>query len=638
MCGFVGIYRGDGEPVRESDLRGMAAALAHRGPDDEGVYVDGALGLAHRRLAILDLTPAGRQPMPNEDGSVWVVYNGQLFGFQPLREWLESRGHRFRSRTDTEILVHLYEETGEGLVERIDGMFAFALWDARRRRLLLARDRFGIKPLFVYERDGVIAFASELRSLLTVPWIARDIDPVGMAQYLFHSAPIGGASLIRDVRRLDPGEYRVIAAACSRRRYWTMPPEANEKPCSFESATEQLASRLAEAVRSHLVADVPVGVFLSGGLDSSAVAQAASAASERTFHSFSVSFSGSGAIDEGPVAQATADALGTVHHQLRIGPEAVDDLSSWMARCDEPLAVVSAIPLFHLSRFAREHVKVVLTGDGADEILAGYPWRHRPVITRRRPSLSAFAAAAALELVRSYRGARGLGPGIVSQLSSRCARLLREPDAHYASIVAAFTPEELKTVLAADLHDVVDEAWACDPVRRRYRQAQGRDEVNRRLRADLESTLESEMLTKVDRMSMSFGLEARVPFLDRALVEWTMTLPGEYKIRGGIGKRVLRAALADRLPHVAGRPKRGFSPPLAAWLRGPLALLLREVLSVDSLRQRGLYQPSAVRRVVEAHQNHNADWSRKIFTLLVLELWLRGTLKGSPATTPMSAL
>jgi asparagine synthase (glutamine-hydrolysing) len=597
----------------------MATALAPRGPDDEGVHLDGNLGLAHRRLSILDLTSAGHQPMSNEDGSVWLVYNGQLYGFQALRDWLEGRGHRFRSRTDTEVLIHLYEEVGDAFVERVDGMFALALWDTRRRRLLLARDRLGIKPLFIQERHDGLAFASELRALRATADGPQDIDVAGVVRFLFYSAPTGGAGLLRGYRRLPPATCMAVEAGGQRSwRYWHLPVGDTGSPPPFKAAVASFRERFAEAVRSHLVADVPVGVFLSGGLDSSAVAAAVRQCSSGPLHSFSVRFTEVGAVDEGPAAAATARTLGTVHHELVVGPAVLSSLADWIRSCDEPLAIVSAVPVLELARFAREHVKVALTGDGGDEVLAGYPWRHSmggvaPAVLARR-----FAMLA----LRGWRGARGTGPGLGAQLATRLRRMASDPAGHYASLVAGFTPEELSALLVPELGPVVKQVWDDDPVSRAYAAATTPDAVNRYLEADLASTLEGEMLTKVDRMTMAAGLEARVPFLDRGLVEWLFSLPGAYKTRGDTGKIILRSSLASVLPEVARGPKKGFSPPLGAWLRGPLRPFLADTLTPARVRERGWLRPGMVERMLSAHLTGRADLSRKLFALLVLETWL----------------
>jgi asparagine synthase (glutamine-hydrolysing) len=621
MCGIAGILKARGDRVEQADLRALAAALTHRGPDDEGFHLDGNLGLAHRRLSILDLTPAGRQPMCNEDGTVWVVYNGQLFDFGPTRRWLEERGHVFRSRTDTEVLVHLYEEKGCDLLEDVDGMFAFALWDARRRRLLLARDRIGIKPLVYAFAGGSFVFASELRALLALPWVPREVDDLAVVRYLYQSSVPGDASVIRGIRKLPPG-HRLIAEDGHTRieRYWSLEEHGGEDDATLEAEAAELEARLGAAVRSHLVADVPVGAFLSGGLDSTAVSQAAVRAGGPALQTFSVRFADAAA-DEGSHAAEVAAALGTVHHELLLGPESAAALPQVVEACDEPFAVSSALAVHHLARFARERVKVALSGDGADEVLGGYPWRHEPELGRgSRPA--SFLRGMAMTGARSLRGARAGGPGVAAQLRSRMGRLFRRPDERYAEIVGLFTPEEMEALLEPGAAALAREAWRTNPVRLRYASGDGKDEVNRRLRTDLATTLVDEMLTKVDRMTMAWGLEARVPFLDRRLVEWAFRLPGRHKVRGQ-GKRILRRALARSFPGAAARPKHGFDVPLGPWLRGPLRPLVLDTLAPEGVRRRGLLREHAVTRIVEAHLRGRGDHSRKLFSLMVLEMWLR---------------
>lgn len=622
MCGIAGILKGAGERVEAADLRRMAAALAHRGPDDEGFHLDGCVGLAHRRLAILDLSPAGRQPMPNEDGTVQVVYNGQLYGFEPERARLEGRGHRFRSRTDTELLVHAYEERGEGMLDAIDGMFAFALWDAPRRRLLLARDRLGIKPLYVARHGSVLAFASELSALLALAWLPRDTDPLGIVQYLYQSSVPGGSTVLRGCRQLPPGHLLVAEAGeVWVRPYWQLPPEPVEPDARpLPEVAAEFRERLAVAVRSHLVADVPVGAFLSGGLDSSAVSLLARPLLPE-LHTFSVRFEGPASHDEGEAAREVASALGTQHHELRLGPgDLAAGLPAVVASAGEPFAVSSGLALHALARFARERVKVVLTGDGADESLGGYPWRHEP---EAGPGSSprSFLRGVAMSAVRSLRGARGGRPGLALELTSRLSRMLRPAERH-AEIVCAFTPEEMEALLVPELAPLARQAWDENPVRRAYAGEAARDAVNRRLRADIRTTLVDEMLTKVDRMTMAAGLEARVPFLDRGLLEWTLLLPGRLKLRGGVGKALVREALQPALPRTAARPKHGFDVPLGPWLRGPLRGLLTDALAPHRVRRHGILRPGAVETLLAAHLAGHGDHSRKLFTLLALGLWL----------------
>jgi len=631
MCGLAGILRRDGAPVSRDALRAMAARLAHRGPDDEGFHEDGPLGLAHRRLSILDLTAAGHQPMTNEDGTVWLVYNGQLYDFEPARQWLIGRGHRFRSRTDTEVLVHLYEEKGDALLEGVEGMFAFALWDARRRRLLLGRDRLGIKPLYYAETASTLAFASEARALGAVAGLSTGVDPRGLVHYLYQSSVPGGVSVLEGLRQVPPAHLLVVEADRTRAvRYWDLPAPAESKTTLAE-AVDAFGGRLRDAVRSHLVADVPVGAFLSGGLDSAAVTLQARRAGEGDFHSFSVRFADP-RHDEGEAAFASARALGTIHHELRLGPEALEALPRMVEAMDEPFAVSSALALHHLARFARETVKVVLTGDGADEILGGYPWRHE-ADGGRSASLRARLRGLAMAAVRSRRGAAAAGPGFAAQMAARVGRMAH-PDQRYAEIVSAFTPEEMEGLLAPDLAPLARAVWEDSPVRRAYREEREPDEVNRRLRTDLRTTLVDEMLVKVDRTTMSAGLEARVPFLDRRFVEWAIALPGRYKVRDGVGKVVLRRALAPLLPAAAHRPKHGFDVPLGAWLRGREGEIVADALAGSAVTRRGLFRPAAVASLLAAHRAGRGDYSRKIFSLAVLELWLAARERAAAALEP----
>jgi asparagine synthase (glutamine-hydrolysing) len=614
MCGLAGILGLDGAPVSARELGAMGQALGHRGPDARRTWAEDAVGFAHCRLAILDLSAAGEQPMTNEDGSVQAVYNGQLFGFEPLRRRLEAAGHRFRSRTDTEVLVHLYEEAGPRLVEQLDGMFAFALWDARRRRLVLARDRVGIKPLYYAVAGRRLAFASEVSALAAIPFLSRRLDRAAVAQYLYLSSVPGSRPILEGVHLLPAGSVLVAEDGALRtERYWSAPSDTRDRPAA--EAAAELRDRLGAAVRSHLVADVPVGAFLSGGLDSTAVVREMRSV-QAEVQTFSVSFAGHGRFDEGPAARATAQRLGTSHHEVVFEPPGPDDLVGFVRAAGEPFAVASGLPLAALARRAREHVKVVLTGDGADELLAGYPWRHAP------PGSPVNAARqVAMAALRSYRGARAGGPGLGAQLRGRLGRLPR-PDEHYADVVSAFTPEELEALVQPGALDP-RAAWEDHPVRRAFAAAPDGDEVNRRLHADLVTTLADEMLVKVDRMTMAHGLEARVPFLDREVVEWAMRLPGHHKVAGGTGKLVLRRALQDALPDVAARPKHGFDPPVGAWLRGPLRELMTDHLCGDGLASAGLFRGAAVEALVRAHLDGVADCSRKLFTLLVLAVWLR---------------
>jgi len=633
VCGIAGSLRLDGGQNADGEVvRAMCGVLAHRGPDAEGLHADGPLVLGHRRLSILDLSEAGHQPMTNEDGTVWLSYNGQLYEFEDERRRLEEQGHVFRSHTDTEVIVHLYEDLGDGLLDRIDGMFAFALWDARHRRLLLARDRLGIKPLYYALADGRLLFASEMKALVVPGAMRAELDPAALAGYLHFMSVPGEDAILSGVRRLPPGHRaRVEAGRLTVEPYWELRPERARDPISLAAAADEFDSRFGRAVAAHLVADVPVGAFLSGGVDSSLVVAAAQEATGARLLTFSAAFRGDPECDESAHARAVAQALGSTHsdEDLSGDPAHLLDRAVWHA--DEPFGVSSALPLQGLARSARAQVKVVLTGDGADEVFAGYPWRHRPETgVGSRPA--AWLTGAAQALLHSARAATWGGSfprRWATDLSARLRRLAFRPGERYAERLTAFTPEDLDVILAPELRSLARRRWAENLVQRHFDAGARLDPVARRLVAELRSTLVDEMLTKVDRMTMSVGLEARVPFLDRRLVEWAFSLPADVKLRRGVGKRVLREALARRVgPEIANRRKHGFDVPLARWLRTALRPVVEDALGPAAVARRGLFDPAAVSTLVKAHLSGRADLSRRVYVLLVLELWLRQFVDG----------
>lgn len=637
MCGIAGSLRLDGGESADRELvRAMCGVLAHRGPDAEGFHADGPLVLGHRRLSILDLSEAGNQPMTNEDGTVWLSYNGQLYDFADERRRLEGRGHVFRSHADTEVIVHLYEELGDGLLDHIDGMFAFALWDARRRRLLLARDRLGIKPLYYALADGRLLFASEMKALVAAPGAVRaELDPAALAGYLHFMSVPGEDAILSGVRRLPPGHRASVEAGrFTVASYWELRPEPARGPFSLAAAADEFDSRFGRAVGAHMVADVPVGAFLSGGVDSSLVVAAAQEATGARLLTFSAAFRGDPECDESAHARAVAQALGSRHHDEDLSGDPARLLERAVWHADEPFGVSSALPLHGLARSARAQVKVVLTGDGADEVFAGYPWRHRPETgVGSRPA--AWLRGAAQALLHSARAATWGGSfprRWGTDLSARLRRLALRPGERYAERLTAFTPEDLDVILVPELRSVARRRWAENLVQRHFEAGAGLDPVVRRLIAELRSTLVDEMLTKVDRMTMSVGLEARVPFLDRRLVEWAFSLPADVKLRRGVGKRVLREALARRVgPEIANRRKHGFDVPLARWLRTALRPLVEDALGPAAVARRGLFDPAAVSTLVKAHLSGRADLSRRVYVLLVLELWLRQFMDGHGA-------
>jgi asparagine synthase (glutamine-hydrolysing) len=598
----------------------MTGTLQHRGPDDEGYYYTSEIGLGFRRLAIIDLE-TGNQPVRNEAGTVHAVLNGEIYNFRELRRSLEEAGHTFRSRGDAEVLPHLYEERGVELVHDLRGMFAFALWDAERRELMLARDRLGEKPLYYTNQlpGGGFAFASEMKALLAAG-VSREPDREALVEYLYYlyiPAPHSGFAAISKLQpghllRLRHGEVRI-------ERYWS--PAAEPAVRSEAEHVSGLRERVVDAVRSRLVADVPLGAFLSGGIDSAAVVAAMRAAHEGPIHTFTITFQGFEHYDESEQARATADHFGTAHHELRAEIDVGKMLTRIVDTFDEPFGNATAALTWALSTVTRQHVKVALTGDGGDELFFGYP-RYRGLYLvdryRRVPlgPLKSVAAAASRALPESTSGrhtARRVREFLAA--GSKPAR-----DA-YAAWIAYFTPDMLSSLLVAN-----EPAGGRQPRKfldGLFNGAEALD-LNEISRVELQSFLPYNVLEYADKMSMAHGLELRAPFVDHLLVDYALSIPGQFKLRNGVSKWVLRQAMVHDLPpNVLRRAKRGLNPPLGAWLAGPLAPTVRDLLGPEAIRRRGFFRPAAIARLLEEQERGRRDRSLHIWSLLVLEEWFR---------------
>ncbi|HET7121921.1 MAG TPA: asparagine synthase (glutamine-hydrolyzing) [Solirubrobacterales bacterium] len=615
MCGICGIVAGErqGPPDLEAVAR-MSARLVHRGPDDEGLFHEGPVALAARRLSIIDLAH-GHQPIENEDRSAVVVQNGEIYNYRELKRELEGRGHRFATDCDTEVLVHLYEEEGEGFVERLRGMFAIALWDKRRRRLLLARDRFGIKPLYYRHSGGGLSFASELKAMLEQPGFSREIDPRAVSAYLaFNSIP-APLTIFAEARKLPPGHLLSWEAGeIAVRRYARPGPVAGTEPRGGSEAelAAELREVLDDSIRAHLVADVPVGVLLSGGVDSGGLAALASAHADEPVKTFSIGFEESG-FDELDRARLVARRYGTDHHELVLRPDAVDLLPKLVEAFDEPFGDSSALPTYLVSELAAGEVKVALSGEGGDELFGGY---YTYVADLLAPKVGRLAALAA---------------PLAEALPSRHDRVGFDYKAKRFARAAGLQPLERHHAWK-EIHDPVRRAalvgeggggW--DPVelyRERYAETAGAEPLARMQDVDLGIYLVDDLLVKTDRLSMAHSLELRVPFLDPRVAEFAFSLPRRMKVRGFAKKRLLRRALEPLLPKevVHGR-KQGFSIPLAAWLRGPLEPWAREVLAPSTLERQGLLAPAAVSPLLDRHCAGREDLSRQIWGLMALTLW-----------------
>jgi asparagine synthase (glutamine-hydrolysing) len=633
MCGIAGSLALRPERPAARDLvERMCRVLRHRGPDDDGVLVDGPLGMGMRRLSIIDLA-TGAQPLANEDGSVWTVFNGEIYNYPELRAGLEARGHRFATTSDTEVIVHLYEDHGPAFVERLDGMFGLAVWDHPRRRLVLARDRLGIKPLYWTVDDGRLLFGSELKALLAAG-VSRDVDLQAVDDYLSLNYVPGPRTIYQGVHKLPPGHLLVCEDGTPVvRQYWTIPYPDGAPPSRSEAEwARALRALLRDTVRRHLLSDVPLGVFLSGGVDSSALVALMREVSGERVRTFSIGFD-EASYDELEQARAVARRHDTEHHELVVRPDAVDLVPSLVRYFDEPFADSSAVPVFCVSRLARQHVKVVLSGEGGDEVFAGYEtyaaWRWAEAY-RRLPGLLG----------------RTLVPALVRRLPVSHRRISFDYKAKRFVQGAGLPP--------ADAHFAWKEVFSDDAkaalyaggggpgspsARRLYRAAfeacPSREVLTRLQHVDLSVYLPDDILVKADRMSMANSLEARVPFLDHRVVEFAAALPASLKLRGLTKKYLLRRTMADVLPErVVWGAKKGFNVPIPVWLAGPLRDLVHDVLSPKRVREAGVFDPAAVSALLAAHETRRADVSRNIWSLLVFTLWREESLRSTGGGAP----
>jgi asparagine synthase (glutamine-hydrolysing) len=608
MCGICGIA----SRARAADgdrLAAMSAALVHRGPDSGGEHLDGPIGLAARRLSIIDLA-GGDQPISNEDGSCTVVQNGEIYNYPELRRELERSGHVFRTNCDTEVHLHLYEQFGPSYPERLRGMFAVALWDARRRRLLLARDRYGIKPLYYRYAGAELEFASELRAL---PRGEIDLDALE-AFLAFNSIP-APYSIFEDTRKLPAGHTLIWTEAgdVHVERYARPGPVAASDLRADDDAelVEELRARLRDSVRAHLLADVPVGVLLSGGVDSAVLAALAAQETPEAVHTFTIGFE-ERSFDERADARLVAERYGTNHHELLVRPDPTLLLPALAEAFDEPFADSSALPTYLVSELAAEHVKVALSGEGGDELFGGYYTYAADLLADRVAPLARFARP------------------LVERLPTSTAKASFDYKAKRFVRAAHLPPLERhhgwKEIFSADARAELRGARrAFDPVdvyRARYAETEGADPLSRLQDVDFGIYLVDDLLVKTDRASMAHSLEARVPFLDSVVTNFAFGLATKHKVRGLSKKVLLRKAAEPLLPRevVHGR-KRGFSIPAAAWLRGELQPFARATLSPETLRAQGFFEPGVVTRYLDEHASGAHDWSRQLWGLLAFTLW-----------------
>lgn len=627
MCGICGIVSLNAQhSVDEQLLASMNATLQHRGPDDSGCYVTPMVGLAMRRLSIIDLS-TGKQPIGNEDGSVWVVFNGEIYNFRRLRQQLEKKGHAFKTETDTEVIVHAYEEYGDDCVHHFNGMFAFALWDNAHRRLLIARDRLGIKPLYYHASAERLAFASELKALIADPTVPREIDLQALDHFLTLEYIPTPRTIFSQVHKLPPGHRLIVENGdCQVQQYWRIPYQPVK--LSEEATVARLQELIQDAVQLRMIADVPLGAFLSGGIDSSAIVAFMSEASARPVRTFSIGFENV-TYNELPYARLVSQRFGTNHHEEILNPHIADTAERLVRHLDEPFADFSIFPTYLVSEVARQSVKVVLSGDGGDEIFGGYDTYVAQNLARRYERwLPAVVRRRALPMVSDLVPPHPAKKGFINKSKRFIEGAALPPALQHTRWMIFMNGADRRRLYAPDLYHALDTTGnGVEGFMSAYfAQAAERDPLAQQQYVDVNTYLVDDILTKVDRMSMAVSLEARVPLLDHRIVEFALNLPPHMKLKGNNTKILLRKAVEGLLPaEVLDKPKEGFSIPLKHWLREASALrpMMLDLLAPDTVRRRGYFDPDCVSGWVEEHLARRSNHSHRLWALMVFELWQR---------------
>lgn len=637
MCGIYGIvhFSSSDQPC-EPALTHMGDVIQHRGPDDSGHYSAGSVGLGMRRLSIIDLA-GGHQPISNEDQTVWVVLNGEIYNYQALRKTLQNKRHQFRTGSDTEVTVHLYEEYGIAFLQKLRGMFGVALWDARQRRLLLARDRIGEKPLYFRREQNRLLFASELKSILSVAGVPRELNVPALREYLGHGYVPAPLTLFQGIEKLLPGHFLLVEPENSRveqHQYWDV-PVANVENHSEQDWIRILQDKLLETIHAQLVSDVPLGAFLSGGIDSSTIVAAMVRSTGQRVKTYSIGYDGDQSYyNELPYAKLVAKTFDTDHHEIVVRPNVAELLPKLVWHLDEPIADSACLTTYLVSKLARESVKVILSGVGGDELFGGYRrylgdgvrrwYRMLPAPVRKSllPRLLKFSPKDRATAWKDY--ARYAAAFVETAELDTISR--------YLSYTTLFSPAAQKNLLSPDLHAYDASANGPLAISGHFRHTEGLDNLNRIIYADLKTSLADDLLALTDRMSMAASLECRSPLVDSELVELASGMPGNLKVRGLTTKYLLKKAVEPWLPRqVIYRKKRGFGAPVGSWLRNELRPLIHELLSEAQIRKRGIFQWSAIRSIVETHQSQKADFTDQLFALAAFELWCRQYLdSGSP--------
>jgi asparagine synthase (glutamine-hydrolysing) len=632
MCGICGKLEFEqNASVSSTLIRGMLDTIRHRGPDDEGIYTSPQVGLGHARLSIIDLT-SGHQPLSNEDGTVWIIFNGEIYNFHELRAFLSSKGHILKTQTDTEVIVHLYEELGPGCLEKLRGMFAFALWDQNTKTLFLARDRVGIKPLYYSLTDKSIVFASEIKTILADATIKRELASGIVDRFLTFLYVPGEDTLLQGIHKLAPGHYLLVRNGKAEiRQYWDL---RFSKPSEFprlKDAENELLSLLTEVVELHMIADVPVGVLLSGGVDSTAVLSCAAERTDKEISSYTVGFSDASFADERPYARLAAETFGSRHHDMTISAgDFAEFLPRYVWHMEEPVCEPPAIAMYYVSKLARNYVKVLLSGEGGDEAFAGYN-NYRSIIWLERlkqiwPALNGTASWGLSQVNSWWHSAR----------VAKYAPLMNAtfPDYYYSrtSTPYRYSGNGIGELYSTDFINSIDRKYTVEPVRRLFSIVKDEAVLDQMLYIDTKTWLPDDLLIKADKMTMANSLELRVPLLDHRLLEFAASLPPQYKLNGFTLKYIWKKALSKRVPDtILRRRKAGFPVPYESWLRNDFRDRIRAILTDRKTIQRGYFQKTAVEKLINANNEHGA-YSKEIFSLVTLELWHRMFLDGDQVT------
>jgi asparagine synthase (glutamine-hydrolysing) len=630
MCGIAGWANLENKPLHNSGeavLHRMCERMKHRGPDSEGLWTDESIALGMRRLSIIDLH-TGEQPVYSEDRSIVVVMNGELYNFREVRADLEKRGHKFETQTDTEILPHLYEEYGDAMLEHINGMFAFALWDKRKKKLLIARDKFGEKPLYYGVFDGKLIFASEPKVLLANPSVKAEINTDALRSYLSFDYVPAPNSIYKNIYKLPAAHLLILEKGeVKTRRYWNLTWQKSSTNLSLSDSANELRELLADAVRMRLVSDVPLGILLSGGVDSSTVAALATQFSTEKVKTFSIGFE-EDSFDESKYARQVAKHLNTEHYEEKLSVEKAADLISeigtWL---DEPLSDGSLIPTLLLSRFVRKHVTVALGGDGGDEIFAGYPMYYAHKVAGVYGKVPRFLRSGLIEPIVNNLPVSNRNMSFDYKAKRFVAASKYDLVTRHHSFFGSFSIDEQQNllsreVLAATSNDIYKDAKdllkICDAT----------NEIEQMQFLDINYYMAEDILTKVDRASMAVSLEVRAPFLDPRVAQFAASIPLEYKLKGSKGKYILKKAVEPLLPkNILHRPKKGFGIPIAEWLKGRLNPLMHDLLAPDRLKNQGLFDEKFVQKLIKEHETNAASHHKQLWTLLVFQLWYDNFLK-----------